>query len=518
MVSSSSSAIAVEANDDVDYYKNDRNNHEQQNLDSLDSDDFTFSDHDHLQQEFIFVCESLNNLGVISSDDIIELDDVNISLSMDENDNGDEVDDDIDQKTTDGKSISSTKTTKVTNVSKETKDAIRAKTLLEYQKGQQEALQVIVNRITEIEKHTRLKGMKEWRFTIGLVNCLLIAYVFGAYPGYFWILYLVESTFWITSKFRKMYDAKPLSEIFYYFDFCWMMNFLGIFLFTMFAFRWDYTHIAEPETVAELRKQLFLASFGIACGPIFLAAMALPFVAFLFHDTNTMTNLVIHILPSMLNYVLRWQPETMKEAFPNLFDLDYVLREEDEILAEIPFWQNPFEGGSVGRNAIIVYMMWWIPYTVWMLCIGLKLPTSYPDGHKTPKYDTVFHSLWRGSPCILVGKKIWNRPKEVSQEQTKYDNFEIRDFMLYDSGHMIACLSLGIMTLANLAYRNSTVHGCLISIAVCICARRGASRYTYYATAMYGNKIRKEFSVAGNNTYTTKRNSITKSKIAKKKE
>jgi hypothetical protein len=366
------------------------------------------------------------------------------------------------------------------------------KQLLIYEKGQKESFLRILDEIDKIQHAQHEKGLKKYNFTFGLMNCLLIAYIFGAHPQHFWILYLVETTFWMSLKFIKMVQARPLCEVFYYLDFCWIMNLLGVIVLPTFCFLQDSMSV-------EIRKEIYMAAYGIYCGPVFLAAMVLPFVAFLFHDVNTMANLIIHLMPSMMMYVFRWHATALYTAWPGIFHLKYVndmknmIPESD---SHLPFWNvvNWIEP-SVVRNALIVYFVWWIPYTIWMLLVGLKLPVLAKDEPPTSfKYDTVFHSLWRGGPCELMGKLVWKRPPQVSKDQSERNDFEIRDFMLYMILHALGCIGIGIGVIGGLCYVGGKVaHAILLLLATTACADRGAKRYTYYVTAMYGQKLRKAF-------------------------
>lgn len=323
--------------------------------------------------------------------------------------------------------------------------------------------------------------MQEWKLTAGIVNSLFVAYVFGAFPGHFWIVYVVETSIHIGLKFNAMWHAKPLCQALFYLDFCWIMNFVGLLQFVAFE-------VLGKWISSEVRRNLFLAFFGVGTGPVFLACMALPFVAFLFHDVNTMANLVTHILPSMLLYIMRWKPGTMQEAYPSLFDLEYA-----KDVSLIPFFSE--SGPSIGRNGISLYLLWLLPYTAWMVLIGLDLPRQPKDrGGKQPTYDTVFHCLWRTGPCELVGSLVWKRPKALSKHQSEASDFEKRDLFLYMACHCFACINIGLFVLARLCHSSQAAHGLCIFLTVGICAHRGGQRYTYYATAMYGREIRKQFS------------------------
>ena len=155
-----------------------------------------------------------------------------------------------------------------------------------YNKGKKEVFLEVLDQIDMIQSTTRKeKGFKEWKFAFGLVNCLLVAYVFGSHPEHFWILYAMETSFWMIYKFRGMYSAKPLSEVLYYLDFCWVMNALNVMIFVVMIVL--DTQLSTDIMPIEVREKVFMACFGVFCGPIFVAAMVLPFVAFLFHDVNS---------------------------------------------------------------------------------------------------------------------------------------------------------------------------------------------------------------------------------------
>jgi len=358
-------------------------------------------------------------------------------------------------------------------------DAIRIKKT--FREGQKESASLILDEIDRIQSSYVDRGMREWDFTFGFLNCLLIFYIFGAHPGHFWIIYGLESSYWLSYKLYQMIVAKPMCEIFYYLDFCWVMNFLILAFFVINIL--TTTTTGETMFSSTVRRELFLCAYGIAVGPVFMACMALPFVAFVFHDVNTMANLVSHLLPSMLMYIMKYQPESMQLAYPNLFHLEYVKEN-----VEIPFFgsSESSNNGSIARNASIVYMAWFIPYLFWMCVIGLKLPVQY-------NYDTVFHSLWRGGPCELVGKHVWrNRSVAISRQQSQNDDFELRDLLLYMTLHLIVCITVGILGVAQLCHSGGRrAHFACLVFAVGICAKRGANRYAYYATSMYGNRIRK---------------------------
>ncbi|KAL3923100.1 MAG: hypothetical protein SGILL_001849 [Bacillariaceae sp.] len=464
-------------------------------------DDFVFSDQAHNQLEFESFSASLANFGLLDKDLV---DDVIADTHETQ----------AKQQKRRTSSAAVMKVPSASLASSTTSQQRRESKLIAYHEGADSSFFAVMQEVEAIQEREASKGMSNQNFTFGLLNCLFIAYVFGAFPQHFWILYIVETVFWVGWKLYKSWIANPC-EIYYYLDYCWVMNFSGVLLLLTFIVLGNEQVDAHATIIpTESRKQIFLAAFGTYVGPVFLASMALPFVAFLFHDVNTMANLIIHLMPSMSMYCLRWHAVALHEAYPTFFNVQYL---KDVIEAshneDLPYWAG-FGKGSVVRNGLIVYWAWWIPYTLWMLIGGgLQIPRvkkedsgDIGDGKKkrskTSKdnkimYDTVFHSLWRGGPCELVGKLLWNRPKAVSQDQSQRNDFEARDFMVYMAGHAVACVTVGIGVVAGISYLGGRKgHALMLLFSTVMCAERGAQRYTYYVTAMYGNKLRKAYKEA----------------------
>ena len=186
-------------------------------------------------------------------------------------------------------------------------------------------------------------------------------------------------------------------------------------------------------------------------------------------------------------YHSRWHAAEIAAAHPTIFPHLVDMAEE----------LNSIKGsGTVTRTALVVYFAWFIPYTLWMLAVGIRLPVvSKNKNHPPPKYDTVFHSTWKGGLCQLVGTTVWKRHKTVSQDQSQRNDYEIRDFLLYMTGHAVTSCAIGIALIGDAFCfaGGKTVHASLIFLATLVCAERGANRYTYLVTTMYGQKLRKAF-------------------------
>mmetsp|Transcript_46693 Transcript_46693/g.141464 ORF Transcript_46693/g.141464 Transcript_46693/m.141464 type:complete len:219 (-) Transcript_46693:152-808(-) len=201
--------------------------------------------------------------------------------------------------------------------------------------------------------------------------------------------------------------------------------------------------------------------------------------------------------PPMSMYTLIWHADALREAWPAIFHLDYI--SDISFFPESGYLFLPFTNlGSVASNSIALYFSWFIFYSVWQVSIGMDLPrkfrrTKLNDGSPAPtKYDTVFHSTVRGGLCVVMGKIVWGRPKSVSLKQMEDNDFELRDLALYMGAHALASV-LSIYVSAYACFSSKAVHLSLISFLLVITVHRGAKRYTYYSTMMYGRMIRKQF-------------------------
>jgi hypothetical protein len=330
---------------------------------------------------------------------------------------------------------------------------------------------------------------KEFNFACGVLNSLLVCAVFMAYPQHFWLLYLIEGLFLLPRNLYERVKSKPLNRVFSYLDYCWMMNTIALLSLIGLVL---HSTVELPFTHA-IRKELFVFMMGTACGPLMAAAITLPFVALLFHNIDTMTGLFIHIFPPMVAYTLRWYPESVHEAWPTVFQLDY--------LPSVHYFVDNgsfLSTGTVAGSAIAGYFTWFILYTTWMMFIGMNLPRKDrvdAEGNAVlPKYDTCFHVAMRGGGCLAIGKKFWGRSRAESLRQMRANHFEAKDLLVYMAIHATTSL-LAILVLGFACFSSQVIHASFLVLLAVLCSFRGAKRYTYYTTTMYSRMLRKHFQV-----------------------
>jgi len=353
-----------------------------------------------------------------------------------------------------------------------------------YQKAERDVIRRTLEEIDKVANKRIRDGFSEVNFTLGVLNMILVVFVFALYPQHFWLLFLIEGVVFVASKAHTFWTAKPLNNILYLLDYCWVMNILALFVLVFFLF--DGLVVNPSPSGNALHKQVFMASIGTACGPLLGACLILPFVAVLFHDINTLSDLFIHIFPPMVAYTLKWEADDIRQAWPNVFILDYT--------EEVTFFPNATASSSffncVVGSTITLYLVWFVLFTGWMLTTGINLPRS--DLAIVPKYDTVFHSLMRGGLYIVTGTTFFGRSKTISVEHMNANHFEKGDLFVYLVAHAVLAIS-STFILGYPCFHSKRIHSSLLMLVTVVTVYRGARRYTYYATEMYGKTLRKQF-------------------------
>ena len=355
-----------------------------------------------------------------------------------------------------------------------------------YREAERDVMRRTLEEIDKVANKRIRDGFSEINFTLGVLNLILVSFTFALYPQNFWLLFLVEGILFVGAKSWSFWRSKPLNNILYLLEYCWAMNILALGVLMFFVLD---GLLLNPSGEA-LHKQVFMSSLGTACGPLLGACFILPFVCCLFHDINTLSDLFIHIFPPMVAFTLKWESSSIQEAWPNIFLLDYT-----STVSFFPNESSSFFSCVVG-STITLYLIWFVFFTVWMLTIGIDLPRSDrfgPDGRPiVPKYDTVFHSLMRGGLYIVTGSTFFKRSKAISVEHMKINRFDTSDLFVYLTAHAFLSCSATIV-LGWLCFHSKAIHGSLLVAVTAVVVYRGALRYTYYATEMYGKTLRKQF-------------------------
>jgi len=223
-----------------------------------------------------------------------------------------------------------------------------------FRQAEMETIEKVLAVIDRSAEKRIKEGFSDFNFTVGVLNCFLVCATFCRFPQHFWLLYLVESFYLIPNGFWFNLRAKPLNQVLYYLDYCWVMNILGMLVLL------SLTSVNDGFS-QETRRQILMTAIGTSTGVLTGACLVLPFVAIVFHDARTMTGVLIHLLPTMMSYTFLWHRPKIQAAWPRIFPYDYDY-------SEMSFFPNdkaaliiPGTGlGSVAGNALALYLLWWI--------------------------------------------------------------------------------------------------------------------------------------------------------------
>lgn len=120
-----------------------------------------------------------------------------------------------------------------------------------------EAIQAVLAQVeTMAQKHVR-DGFSEFNFFLGMMNCFLVIFVFCAYPEHFWILFLVQACFLFPSKVITLSRTKPLNNLLYLLEYCWVLTMVGTILMLLF--------LLSAESLPKCKYLLNLQGLGFEC-------------------------------------------------------------------------------------------------------------------------------------------------------------------------------------------------------------------------------------------------------------
>jgi len=173
-----------------------------------DDDDFSFTHRFHEQQAFETISNTLTDFGLIprhieneNTIDTVDCDDNNgddDTITNSNNKVGQEGSPFLDQHEDKKKEDDKVVTTNVRKVKKKiikpniektssklslTTPHRRLSKINAYHDGQKESFLSVLEEVDKIQQNTKdSKGFQQWKFTLGLMDCLFIALCFGKYP------------------------------------------------------------------------------------------------------------------------------------------------------------------------------------------------------------------------------------------------------------------------------------------------------------------------------------------------
>lgn len=342
--------------------------------------------------------------------------------------------------------------------------------------GISRAIFTVKEKSNEIQK----QGMSPVSFTFGLLNVVISTFILGNCPQHFWFyqsLICGPLLVWVWNHKRKKKEAL------YMLDLCWVISALLCLYSVVCLLQLCRALLGSSEITLRYvtaSPMISTALFAMACGPL---GWGVVFVgnALVLHDPSMTASLIIHMVPPLLMWALRWHHTAVQSAYPGLFGME----SGDEYITYSAVWQDgllPGEDGECTREEYFdpyafrhflfpssaLYFCWWIPYCIWLVFFGIK------HSPKVTGQQTVWSLTLANSPSICKMLTGVSRTEDT-----------VRPFaaFLYMAWHAVAChLSF---VFAYLCFKSFTLHSLFCISMFVYAVHAGSVRYFKMTTKWY---------------------------------
>jgi hypothetical protein len=312
----------------------------------------------------------------------------------------------------------------------------------------------------------------DWVMFLGTTNAIFVAWTFSAYPEHMWLIFFVEALVLFALRARNVIAPKQMPipggppqlmiRLFYMLEFCYYANYVGLVVAVVLPFH-------EAWFTATVAKSLFAAGFGVS-GSLLVATAAFG-NQLLFHDVDNTVSMLIHFFPALVFYTLRWHYERLEAAWPSLF------------------YRGPFDDialWDIFGYAVGFYMTWFVPYLIWMLCGGRRLPQNKTfdtclrlNPESNISHDTVFHFNMRDTAAISLGglvKKARRYTQAEWEAKGAEHDFNKGDIFAYMFLH--ACANVCGPVFSLILYTDRWIGGSAIAVVLILAIKNGSGRYS----------------------------------------
>ena len=268
--------------------------------------------------------------------------------------------------------------------------------------GLREALRVVDAEADRL----RTRGLSSIHFFFGLITCVATAFLYGHMPESVWLVYACEAL--VILGYRLFVDYTTHNEprtMYYFFDFCWVVNFACAGLAFVILFQ-----VLDDAFFGDLLPTLDIASqypdLGrivclVATGPLGWSVIVLK-NALVLHDIQLYSGCFIHLWPAITTLSVRRYPDVVMATYPGHFD-------------SLTGFHDPPAGASVlhlWKLGAVAYFAWWLPFTLWMLVHGRF------QSPKITNADTVYFNLVNTNGAV---RKVLGIPKRPLDGQGSKD-------------------------------------------------------------------------------------------------
>jgi hypothetical protein len=226
----------------------------------------------------------------------------------------------------------------------------------------------------------------EWNFVLGVGNVMLSSWLVGSFPWTYWIYHFIKLLVLLCLRAIRFSEKK---RQFWMLDYCYFINY-SIMLFYILS-------IAGVLQNNQARIA-FRVLFTSCVGPL---AMSVPCFrnSLVFHSSDQITILAIHLSPNIAVWGMRWFPGQLDNHFPGMFDIGCGSDPPDQIRTF--FGDNSCEAPFVDLYlwALFVYVVCWAaPYYIFFFLLG-------KSALRRGGYYTMFEDMRDNNPII---KKVIN--------------------------------------------------------------------------------------------------------------
>ena len=348
----------------------------------------------------------------------------------------------------------------------------------------------VLSLVEEEEGALRDKGMSKFTFFFGLANLLLSAFLIGASPESFWIVYACQAVviigyrIYVEARRGKNTVDEP-GVLLYFLDFCWVCNmFFAALSFVVLLEVLDDVLVSEFPALVERKPWLRPPELNfatqhpdvgrifclMATGPLGWSVIALN-CKLVLHDIAYYSNTFIHLWPVLTTLSVRWDKgRRVIQAFPGHFESLAGFSGHEATLLELVTLGSKF------------YFVWWGTFTLWMLVHG-RLQSPQKTGR-----DTVYLSLVRGKAIVrkLCGVR---EPSAAHYDAFLTDAATPVAVIKYMICHAII-VNLSLLSSA-FSYLHIGLHAAFAVVCTAYSIYLGAAWYDFSLTKKYSRNMRK---------------------------
>jgi len=328
--------------------------------------------------------------------------------------------------------------------------------------------------LTKLEKRAVVQTMKgdERAYTMGVVNCIITAFLVGRAPQWYWVFHVLKSVVLVGNRYVRF---KKQGWELYLLDFCYFIQYYGVIMCVLVVVR---VHTGYESALAPYNGTLLRVFFSFCTGPLAWSIIIFR-NSLVFHDIDQTVSVFIHQSPAILMWCLRWGgglgPKVVEASFPQYFDMCPSESDLDAVGTCLDTWEGSLWCDACSSNAyelVLLPLFWWavawaIPYYILNFCV-MDLKKLEANGK-----DTLYFYLRRDK---LAGEGWIKRFPE---------RFQPLSYMLM---HGIITISFGSLSL--IMWRSFFFHTAFLILVVYKSVNNGASFvFEQFAFKFAGQKI-----------------------------